>query len=102
MVGYGPLLLALVWPLVGLRAETLASGDPAKGKELIDRTCAGCHASLHQGDPNKIYTRRERKVKNVQQLLSQVRAFSTNTNAGWSRSDEIDAAAYLNQAFYHF
>jgi hypothetical protein len=41
-------------------------------------------------------------VKNARDLMTQVRAFSTNTGAGWSPADQEHAAAYLNQMFYKF
>lgn len=97
----GP-LFGLAMPFGAWAADPFGAGDPVKGKALVEHSCAGCHASLFQGDANKIFTRAERKVKNAQQLLGQVRAFSTNTHAGWAPADELDAAAYLNRAFYRF
>ena len=83
-------------------ADPFAGADPGKGKALVEKSCGTCHSALSQGDPNRIFTRPDRKVKNARQLLGQVHAFSTNTGAGWSADDETNAAAYLNQAFYKF
>jgi hypothetical protein len=96
----GLFVASCCWP--ALAANPFAGGDAGAGKGSVEKACDGCHASLHGGDPNKIYTRPDRKVKNAQQLLTQVRLFSTNTHAGWKPQDELNAAAYLNQSFYRF
>jgi mono/diheme cytochrome c family protein len=83
-------------------ADPFPKGDPNIGRTLVEKACSVCHSSLFGGDPNQIYLRPERKVKNARDLLTQVRAFSMNSGAGWSPTDQEHAAAYLNQAFYKF
>ncbi len=76
--------------------------DPQAGKVLLEKSCMSCHAAKFNGNPTEIYTRSNRKVKSYQQLLSQVRACSVNSNTGWFPSDEANVAAYLNQQYYKF
>ena len=49
-----------------------AKGDPHKGEKLVTKDCESCHASKFGGDPTAIYLRKDRRVKNASQLLSQV------------------------------
>lgn len=96
------ILTALLALLAGQAAAQTANGDPRAGKKLVEKACMACHTSMFGGDGSKIYTRPERKVKNMRQLLSQVRSCNTNIGAGWMPDEEAHVAAYLNETYYRF
>jgi mono/diheme cytochrome c family protein len=83
-------------------ADPFPKGDPKIGKTLVEKSCTACHVSLMGGDGSKMFTRPDHKVKNAQQLLTQIRACNTNVGTGWFGDEEMDVAAYLNQNYYHF
>ena len=57
--------------LASLVALTLSSPVIAEevsvehGKEMHDQSCVACHANMRSGDPNSLYTRSNRKVKDL-------------------------------------
>lgn len=93
------LLLAAV--ALPVSAQT-AAGDAKIGKKLTEKACMACHTSMYGGDGSKIYTRSDRKVRNMRQLMSQVRSCNTNVGAGWLPEEEAHVAAYLNETYYRF
>lgn len=97
------LILCVAWiGLAGQAAAQTTNGDPRAGKKLADKACMACHISMFGGDGSKIYTRADRKVKNMRQLQSQVRTCNTNVGAGWLPEEEAHVAAYLNETYYRF
>jgi len=96
------------WALATLAASAFAQqpapfagGDPAQGHMLVDRDCHGCHVRLF-GDPDRIYTRDDRRVKTPAQLRSQVAFCNTQLGAGYFPDEEEHIAAWLNQRYYGF
>jgi cytochrome c2 len=83
-------------------AQPFAGGDAKKGKALIEKQCTACHVSMFGGDGSGIYTRADRKVKTASQLAARISGCNANTGAGWFPEDELNAAAYLNNAYYRF
>lgn len=94
--------IALLLAATPLHADPFAQGDPKIGKTLVEKSCTACHVSMFGGDGSKIYTRPNRKIKTAQQLIARMRLCNTNAGAGWFPEEEMHAAAYLNQAYYHF
>jgi mono/diheme cytochrome c family protein len=97
LIGLLALLLAF-----SAHAEPFAAGNVQKGKALVNKQCVACHVSMFGGDGSGVYTRADHKVKNAQQLAARISACNNNTGAGWFPEDELNAAAYLNQTYYHF
>jgi mono/diheme cytochrome c family protein len=91
----------LVWA-GGALAGPFDKGDPKAGKQVADKACIACHASMFGGDGSKIFTRPDHKIQNPQQLLARVQACNSTTGAGLNAQQELDVAAYLNQQFYKF
>ena len=83
-------------------AELFKNADLKAGKGLVEKHCISCHASSYGGDGSEIYTREFRKVSTATGLLTQVRQCSTMLNLKWFDEEELNAAAYLNDAYYHF
>ncbi len=98
-------LVAISLSLVSITAfanEFFANADIEKGKALVAQHCISCHASSYGGDGSEIYTRPFHKVESSKALLAQVRACSTNLDLKWFEDEELNAAAYLNKAYYKF
>jgi mono/diheme cytochrome c family protein len=79
----------------------LASGDADAGKTLHDKDCIACHAQRF-GDPSKMYTRPDHRVKTPAQLRTQVAVCNTQLGTHYFPDDEDNVAAYLNREYYHF
>jgi len=94
--------------LLGAAGAVVAQGvpyggaDTAAGRALSQKDCVGCHARKFDGDPARIYTRPDRKVRNPEQLLSQVQLCSSELNLQYFPEDEANVAAYLDREHYRF
>ena len=64
--------------------------------------CIGCHARRFNGEPDRMYTRAERKVRSPEQLLAQVRVCNAELAKNYFPEEEEHVAAYLNLHFYRF
>jgi hypothetical protein len=69
--------------------------DPVAGERLVERHCQGCHQS-------EVYTRADRRIRNLNQLRNQVQRCEQNLALKWFDTDIEDVTAYLNQAYYGF
>jgi len=78
------------------------AGDADAGRKLAETDCISCHAAKFPGDPDKMYTRADRRIKTPAQLLAQVQACNTNLGKGYFPDEEEHIAAYLNRSFYKF
>ena len=106
-----PRLVAVFALLAALAASTalaqkqpapFATGDAKAGKAIVDRDCVSCHAAKFAGDPDRMYTRPDHRVKTPAKLLAQVQACNTNLAKGYFPEEEEHIAAYLNMQFYKF
>lgn len=93
-------LLALVSSVA--HADPFAEGDAGIGKQLVQKHCISCHASSFGGDGSAIYTREDRKVKDAQGLIQQIRTCNTNLGLKWFEDEELHVASYLNKSYYKF
>jgi cytochrome c553 len=98
------LMAALAAPsaLAQKQPAPFAAGDAKAGKAIVDRDCVGCHAAKFAGDPDRMYTRPDHRVKTPAKLLAQVQACNTNLAKGYFPEEEEHIAAYLNLQFYKF
>lgn len=94
--------LAATSALAQKQPPPFAAGDATAGKALVDRDCVGCHAAKFAGDPDRMYTRPDHRVKTPAKLLAQVQACNTNLAKGYFPEEEEHIAAYLNLQFYKF
>lgn len=85
-----------------LANDLFKNADMAAGKKLVENHCISCHASSFGGDGSEMYTRELRKIKTPSGLVVQVRNCNTMLDLKWFEEDEVNAAAYLNQQYYHF
>ncbi len=71
-------------------------GNIANGKKLFTNSkCNQCHGT-------EVFTRPDRKVKDLKSLESQVRRCDSNLNTNWFDDEIIDVTAYLNKQYYKF
>jgi cytochrome c5 len=99
------LFAAFVFPAAAFAQKPpapFASGNAPAGKALVERDCVSCHAAKFAGDPDRMYTRADRRVTTPGKLLAQVQACNANLGKGYFPEDEENIAAYLNQQFYKF
>ncbi|VAX13745.1 hypothetical protein MNBD_GAMMA24-1494 [hydrothermal vent metagenome] len=92
-----PLLLTSL-----LATNTYAAGDASNGKALHDANCIRCHKSIMNGDPDSIYTRKDRRINSYQGLENQVNRCKNNIGIAWPQEQINDVVTYLNQQFYKF
>jgi mono/diheme cytochrome c family protein len=78
------------------------AGNSEAGRALVEKDCVSCHAARFGGEPDRMYTRADRRVKTPAQLLTQVQACNTNLGKGYFPDEEEHIAAYLNREFYKF
>lgn len=98
-----PLLLALLVPPLAQAAPTpFAQGDAKAGAALHQEKCAACHVGLVGGDGSKLYTRKERKIKDASQLAQRITTCNANLGNTLFPEDEANLGAYLNSTFYKF
>lgn len=94
-----PLLLMLML----LPAATLAAGDPVEtGRKLYEKDCAGCHASMTGGNEAALFTRPDRRVRDLTGLGRQVRACRDNLGLTLFDEDIEALVRYLDETYYHF
>lgn len=94
--------LILVLPLNAM-AAALLPGDAENGKKLHDsNSCLSCHAQMTGGKPDMLYTRTDRKVNNLGQLIGQVSGCNRMQKVGLDENGVNDVVKYLNESFYKF
>jgi len=88
------LLAALV--CAGTALAALAQ-DAARGRELYDAHCGGCHyPRVHQREPER------RLVKSLAELRVEVARRAAQTTQPFAVEDLEDIAAHLNRSYYRF
>lgn len=74
---------------------TTTPAHATDGKNIYQQGCSGCHGT-------EVFTRPDRKVKNLVELRNRVRQCSYAIESKWF-DEEINAVTdYLNSAFYKF
>ena len=88
---------------ISLVSNGAYAADVNNGKTLHQSKCYQCHAEKSGlGNGDIIYTRSDRKVKDIKRLKSQVGMCNTQLRLDLFPEDEADLVAYLNQQFYKF
>lgn len=65
------------------------------GKALYEANCTGCHDT-------SVFTRGDRRVKNMDELRNRVRQCSYAIKGKWLDKDIDAVLQYLNNSFYKF
>lgn len=71
------------------------AADIENGNDLHFEHCTGCHDS-------SVYTREDRKVRDLAQLGRQVRFCKDTIGVTWFDDEVADVIEYLNATYYHF
>jgi len=87
-----PILISLC--LLGT-STTLLAADIKNGKKLQQKNCMSCH-------DDSMYTRDERRVKDLSALRTQVQRCESTLGLTWFDEEVDDVTAYLNKSFYRF
>ena len=88
-----PGIFALV--LLTIASMSLRAADLENGDDLHFEHCTGCHDS-------EVYTRADRKVRDLAGLGRQVRFCKDTIGAAWFDDEVDDVIAYLNASYYLF
>ena len=72
-----------------------AGADVNAGKALVEANCFHCHDT-------SMYTRPDRKVKDLPGLGTQIRRCERSLELQWFDEDVANVVAYLNQTYYKF
>ena len=89
--------------MFGLNVAVYATPDLANGKKIDQQKCYACHAKKSGfGNGDMIYTRRDSKVKSLQNLKTMVAMCNTELRLDLFPEDEADVTAFLNKQFYKF
>ena len=87
--------------LIGINANVHADDDTS-AKALHDKHCEGCHANMLGGDGSLLYTRDNRRIKDMSALQNQVQRCETRLGLKWFQDDIDKVVTYLNDNFYKF
>ena len=89
--------------VTGLLCHASYAADVNHGKTLHQAKRYQCHVEKSGlGNGDIIYTRSDRKVKDIKRLNTQVSMCNTQLRLDLFPEDEADLVAYLNQQFYKF
>lgn len=94
--------LLILFLATAAQAGPFDHGNAKAGKAIHEEQCNGCHAARFNGDPNKIYTRTDRRVKNPSSLAQMVTTCNANLGNKLFPEDEMNLAAHLNATYYKF
>tara|TARA_B100000586_G_scaffold263404_1_gene232739 strand:+ start:500 stop:793 length:294 start_codon:yes stop_codon:yes gene_type:complete len=89
---YELLILLTITPFL---VTPILAVDLENGKSLHNENCLRCH------DESK-YTRKNRIVKNFQQLYERIKQCELMAELTWFDEEIGDVTAYLNNQFYYF
>jgi mono/diheme cytochrome c family protein len=67
----------------------------ARGQELFEHHCHGCHGDLK-------FAEKEGKVKNLSDLRNKIAGWAQHGGTEWGRSEIDDVLYYMDKSFYHF
>ena len=70
------------------------AADIKNGKQLQQKNCMSCH-------DDGMYTREERRIKNLSSLHTQVLRCESTLGLKWFDEEVNDVTTYLNKTFYH-
>jgi hypothetical protein len=79
------------------------AADIQNGKTLHQAKCYQCHAEKSGlGNGDIIYTRLDRKAKDLDKVKSMVGMCNTELRLDLFPEDEVDLVAYINHQFYKY
>lgn len=92
--------IALLFAATTAAADPFPKGDAQTGQKLFAQyKCSSCHAAMLGGDGSAMFTRPDRKVKSVAQLVEQMNFCTGNLGIKLTPQDEQHLGAYLNRYY---
>lgn len=86
---------------VQAQERLFAKADITAGKTLhSENNCSTCHQQRTGKNEKEFYTRLDRKVTTQEKLISQVAYCSSQLSMSFFPEDELNIAAFLNNAYY--
>lgn len=93
-------LTALLLAATAASADPFPNGNAQTGQKLFAQyKCGSCHAAMLGGDGSAMFTRPDRKVRSVSDLIEQMRYCTGNVGANLTPQDEQHLGAYLNRYY---
>ena len=89
-----PLFISLALALAAPTAHAAVLGDAAAGQRLHAANCGGCH-------DDGVYTRKDRKVRSLDELQSQLQGCSHAAKKDFSAVETQNLLKFLNDKYYH-
>jgi len=91
---------ALLFAATTAVANPFPNGDARTGQKLFTQyKCSSCHAAMLGGDGSAMFTRPDRKVRSVAQLVEQMNFCTGNLGIKLTPQDEQHLGAYLNRYY---
>lgn len=87
--------LCLAMALSGPVAYGATVGDSRAGQGLHAANCGGCHDA-------GVYTRKDRKVRSLDDLQTQLQGCSHAAKKDFSPAETQNLLKFLNDSYYHF
>lgn len=89
------LSLTLALTFVAPAAHAAVLGDAAAGQRLHAANCGGCH-------DDGVYTRKDRKVRSLDELQSQLQGCSHAAKKDFTVVETQNLLRFLNDRYYRF
>jgi cytochrome c2 len=87
---------------MGLLLSSPAVSDVRRGEELHAKNCVSCHTSMVGGNGSALYTRTDRRINSLDQLIAQVNRCESSLELRWFEEDVMAVVEYLNRNYYKF
>jgi mono/diheme cytochrome c family protein len=87
-----PCTWLLLSPLLGGAAH---AADPARGAQLYENHCRGCHESI-------VHIRAQTKARSLADIRYQITRWQEELKLPWTAEEIADVQAYLNDRYYHY
>ena len=72
------------------------------GSALHKDNCIACHAAMTGGDGSVLYTRKDHKVTNSEELSKQVHRCQSSLELNWSEQQIHAVQTFLDKMYYKF
>jgi len=81
--------------LAGTAFSPAQAQNFARGQELFEHHCHGCHGDLK-------FAEKEGKAKNLTDLRKKITSWAQHSGTEWGKSEVDDVLYYMDKSFYHF
>ncbi|MDZ4200853.1 MAG: cytochrome c [Gallionella sp.] len=94
------LFATLLCATAATSANPFPDGNAQTGEKLFKQyQCASCHVAMLGGDGSAMFTRADRKVRSVPELIEQMNFCTGNVGVNLTARDEQHLGAFLNRYY---